>query len=71
MEGKAMGSRTKNSVKNVFFSELSYAATLILQFANRSFFIRFLPEEYLSLSTADQCDGKIKGLCGSVWKIMQ
>ncbi len=24
MEGKAMGSRTKNSVKNVFFSELSY-----------------------------------------------
>lgn len=45
-----MGSRTKNSVKNVFFSELSYAATLILQFANRSFFIRFLPEEYLSLN---------------------
>ena len=45
-----MGHRTKNSAKNIFFSELSYIATLFLQFANRSFFIRFLPEEYLSLN---------------------
>ncbi|MCI9175262.1 MAG: hypothetical protein HFH49_10035 [Lachnospiraceae bacterium] len=45
-----MDSRTKNSARNIFFSELSYAATLILQFANRSFFIRFLPAEYLSLN---------------------
>ena len=45
-----MGSRTKNSAKNIFFSEFSYIATLILQFVNRSFFIRFLPGEYLSLN---------------------
>ena len=45
-----MGSRTKNSAKNIFFSELSYVAVLILQFANRSFFIRFLPGQYLSLN---------------------
>ena len=45
-----MGSRTKNSAKNIFFSELSYVAVLILQFANRSFFIRFLTGQYLSLN---------------------
>ena len=45
-----MGSRTKNSARNIIFSELSYAAILILQFANRSFFIRYLPGEYLSLN---------------------
>lgn len=50
MEKKDMDSRTKKSVKNIFFSELSYIAILILQFVNRSFFIRFLPEEYLSLN---------------------
>ncbi len=46
---KNMGSRTKNSAKNIFFSELSYVAILILQFANRSFFVHFLPGTYLSL----------------------
>ena len=45
-----MGNKTKNSAKNIFFSEFSYIATLILQFVNRSFFIRFLPGEYLSLN---------------------
>jgi len=44
-----MGSRTKNSARNIIFSELSYVAILILQFANRSFFVHFLPGTYLSL----------------------
>ena len=36
-----MGPRTKNSAKNIFFSEVSFAVILILQFVNRSLFILY------------------------------
>ncbi len=45
-----MGPRTKNSAKNIFFSEVSFAVILILQFVNRSLFIHLLPASYLSLN---------------------
>ena len=45
-----MESRIKNSARNVFFSEMAYAVTLILQFVNRSLFIRLLPEEFLGMN---------------------
>lgn len=45
-----MDSRTKNSVRNVLFSEAAYLVVLLLQFANRSIFIRLLPDAYLGLN---------------------
>lgn len=45
-----MDSRTKNSIRNVLFSEAAYVVILLLQFVNRSFFIRLLPDEYLALN---------------------
>ena len=45
-----MSFRTRNSIKNIVFSEISYVVILLLQFMNRSVFIHFLPEEYLGMN---------------------
>ncbi len=45
-----MSSRTRNSARNILFSQIAYAAVLILQFVSRSIFIRLLPVEYLGLN---------------------
>ncbi len=45
-----MGSRIKNSAKNIFFSEMAYAVTLLLQFITRSQFIHLLPQEFLGMN---------------------
>lgn len=44
------GSRTEKALKNVNFSILSQALTLILSFVSRTFFIKFFGVEYLGLN---------------------
>lgn len=42
--------RTKNSIRNVLFSFIGYIFTILLQFINRSVFVRLLSAEYLGLN---------------------
>ncbi len=43
-------SRTKNSIKNINYSFVSYFIILLLQFVNRTVFIEFLSSTYLGLN---------------------
>ena len=43
-------SRTKNSIKNINYSFVSYGIILLLQFVNRTVFIQFLSSTYLGLN---------------------
>lgn len=43
-------SRTKNSIKNINYSFVSYFIVLLLQFVNRTVFIQFLSSTYLGLN---------------------
>ncbi|MCM1101476.1 MAG: hypothetical protein NC079_08240 [Clostridium sp.] len=43
-------SRTRNSIKNITYSMLSYGVILFLEFVNRTIFIHLLTDEYLGLN---------------------
>ena len=42
--------RTAKAIRNVKISVLTYAIIIVLQFANRSIFVRLLSDEYLGLN---------------------
>lgn len=44
-------SRVKNSAKNTFFAALNMLVQILLKFAVRIVFVRFLSVEYLGLNT--------------------
>ena len=43
-------SRTKNSIKNIFYSYLAQVVTILLKFLVRTYFVKVLTTEYLGLN---------------------